>query len=505
MHVHAPDDVAMACKSTLGVLAHPVAPPNSLAPLATRTSARGPPFGAGEAQDASSCTLLLKIVLVPAIFPLTHALMVVASTRLVAHPMRVPNEDRLHPFLLQEADDLSRRFVPLVAHLPFGACPQPGFGTLELAPAPRAFAAARLFTLQLPQALVVAALEAADAPTAHDQSLPGGRGCRCQVDLAQVNGGLRCSWGLSGRRDGHHHVQLVAFVPYQRDCPDVFGQVQAEAECLASPAHGQDEPFALACDRLGGPLHRHVLLGLIRVAQAGLGRLELAGGLDISEKLVADHLNALGVECELPPFGGLLQRVTIRPGLVLVPGLLMKLSAHVPHAGSFHLCRLQALSRGRGESLESIDAYRLHIRSWLDRRRFRQCTTHMRSSQAGKRFVCAGLESSSSLRCRFFRALPWGAVRERRSWDTPETPPGAAAPGPRRENPRLEKSSPSPIKRAALSSQSHQWDETSRAGLLRLYQQGSICVHQNLLHITIKLGILVLVTRRLLQLPVYWS
>jgi len=45
----------------------------------------------------------------------------------------------------------------------------------------------------------------------------------------------------------------------------------------------------------------------------------------------------------------------------------------------------------------------------------------------------------------FFRALPWGAVRERRSGDTPETPPGAAAPGPCREKPMLERgASPAP-------------------------------------------------------------
>ena len=60
MHVHAADDVAMACKPTLGVLAHPVPPTDFLAALAARTPARGTPFGAGETQDASLSTLLLK-------------------------------------------------------------------------------------------------------------------------------------------------------------------------------------------------------------------------------------------------------------------------------------------------------------------------------------------------------------------------------------------------------------------------------------------------------------
>ncbi len=153
-------------------------------------------------------------------------------------------------------------------------------------------------------------------------------------------------------------------MPNQRDCPDLLWQVQAEAERLASPPHGQDESFSLAGDRLGGPLHRHIVLGFIRVAHAGMGRPELPGGFHIGEELVTDHLNALRVQRELPAFGGLLQRVTIRPGLVPQPGVLMALTAHVPHPGGFPLRRLQALSRGRGKSLESIDAYGFHICSW---------------------------------------------------------------------------------------------------------------------------------------------
>jgi len=136
VHVQAADDVAVACKSTLGALAHPVPPSDFLAALAVRTLARGTPFGAGEAQDASLSTLLLEIVLVLAVFPLAHALVVMPPTLLVANPVRVPNEDRLHALLLQEAHDLPRRLVPPVAHLPFGACPQPGFGALEAAKAP---------------------------------------------------------------------------------------------------------------------------------------------------------------------------------------------------------------------------------------------------------------------------------------------------------------------------------------------------------------------------------
>jgi len=191
VHVQAADDVAMAGKSTLGVLTHPVPPTDLLAALAVRTPARGPPFGAGEAQDASLRTLLREVVLVLAIFPLAHALMVMPPAGLVAYAMGVSDEDRLDPFVLQEADDLPGRFVPPVADLPLGACPQPGSSTLQGARAARTTRATRLLALQLTQALIVAALEAADASPADDESLARGRGDRRQVNFAQIDGGLR--------------------------------------------------------------------------------------------------------------------------------------------------------------------------------------------------------------------------------------------------------------------------------------------------------------------------
>jgi len=62
----------------------------------------------------------------------------------------------------------------------------------------------------------------------------------------------------------------------------------------------------------------------------------------------------------------------------------------------------------------------------------------------------------------FFRALPSGAVRERRSGDTPETPPGAAAPGPRRKKPILERAPRAP--HHAGSSQSSESGGARRPG-----------------------------------------
>src|SRR5260370_9106172 len=160
VHVHAPDDIAMARKVTLGVLARPVPPMNSLAALACRTLTRRSPFGAGEAHDGSSCALLLQVSFIFAVFPLTHALMVMAPRSLGANAMGIPNEDHPDALLSEKLGNVMGGFVALVADLPFGTCPQPSFGVLQFAIAPRASAAARLLSLELSQALVGAALPA---------------------------------------------------------------------------------------------------------------------------------------------------------------------------------------------------------------------------------------------------------------------------------------------------------------------------------------------------------
>jgi hypothetical protein len=66
---------------------------------------------------------LLDIVNVFAIFPARHALVVMASFILVAYPMRIADEDRLHAFLRTEVHHLPRRFVAQVAHLTFDLAP----------------------------------------------------------------------------------------------------------------------------------------------------------------------------------------------------------------------------------------------------------------------------------------------------------------------------------------------------------------------------------------------
>src|SRR5260370_8165607 len=96
-----------------------------------------------------------------------------------------------------------------------------------------------------------------------------------------------------------------------------------KGEGLAPPSHGQDQPLALVTDGLGGPLHRHVLLGMVGVAMARVAWAQLLDGLDVGEKLLADHLDRLAMQGVLCTFGCALQLVSARPTGPLASSLLL--------------------------------------------------------------------------------------------------------------------------------------------------------------------------------------
>ena len=114
MHVHAPHNVSVAHKTTAPT--DPIPSFRLLPPVAPWTVAAGSSLTAAEAHDADLLTFLLEILLVLAIFPLTHALVVMAPLLPVAHPVRIAHVERLHPLRSAEVDHLPRPLVPQVAH-----------------------------------------------------------------------------------------------------------------------------------------------------------------------------------------------------------------------------------------------------------------------------------------------------------------------------------------------------------------------------------------------------
>ncbi len=184
MHVHAPDDIAVADKATAPT--GPVPPCRLLLPVTSRTAAAGSPLTAAEARDADLCTLLVQIVFVFAVFPLRHALVVMPSFVLVAHPMRIAHVEHLHLLLLAKVDHLPRPLVSQVAHAPLALAPFALPCILQAPPALGAFVTAGLQAREPAQRLVVVSLDGAYAAPSHDQPFARGGRHRDLVDLAQI-------------------------------------------------------------------------------------------------------------------------------------------------------------------------------------------------------------------------------------------------------------------------------------------------------------------------------
>src|SRR5258708_22502103 len=110
-------------------------PASGLMPMpAYRTLAARSSFRASEALDAGLCTFVGEVVDVAAVLPLTHALVVVASFVLLAHPMRVPDEERTNLLSLAKPDHLARGFMAQVAHTPLDAACHLVPGPLQFLP-----------------------------------------------------------------------------------------------------------------------------------------------------------------------------------------------------------------------------------------------------------------------------------------------------------------------------------------------------------------------------------
>src|SRR2546425_6266932 len=93
MHVHAPHDIAVADKATAP--AGPIPSSRLLLPVTSRTVAAGSSLTATEAHDADLAAFLLEILLILAVLPLRHPLVVMAPLVFVAHPMRIAHIERL--------------------------------------------------------------------------------------------------------------------------------------------------------------------------------------------------------------------------------------------------------------------------------------------------------------------------------------------------------------------------------------------------------------------------
>jgi hypothetical protein len=163
VHIDAAHNIAMALKTTFPAFPHSAPGPVSM--LAYRTLAARSSFRASEALDAGLFTLVGQIVDILAVLPLGHALVVMASSVLLPHPVQVADEERLDLLLFAKVDYLPGCLVAQIAHTPFGTACHFILGVLQLPPSAGVLLTAGLLFGKLSMSHVALALETANATT----------------------------------------------------------------------------------------------------------------------------------------------------------------------------------------------------------------------------------------------------------------------------------------------------------------------------------------------------
>ncbi|OLB44715.1 MAG: hypothetical protein AUI01_12740 [Ktedonobacter sp. 13_2_20CM_2_56_8] len=359
MHIDRPDEVAVASKATLA--ANPSSAFGLVLVPTSRTPATGSSFGAGEARDAGLRGLVSQVVDILAVFPQGHAPVVVAAGILVAHAVRVADEERADLVFHAEVDHLAARLVTEIAHAPLYPPAYLVLGALELLPAAGMFGTPGLLPGDLSDLLRSPSFERADAAPGHDQGFPGIGADSGKVYLAQINRRLYRAGSLCRLFRLDADVQLEAVVPHEGTGPSIVRERNRQHDGRSPSPHRQDDTALLQGHRLRGPVDWVEALLTPGVLHAHLRVLpaEFAGGFNVGEKGVHDHLHRLAVQ-GIPPFGRLLQLVAPRPAGVAHPGLFVQGDAQVPDLCRFHLHLSEVLEEGWREMIEPIDMYGFH-------------------------------------------------------------------------------------------------------------------------------------------------
>lgn len=261
------------------------------------TPARCASFRTGEALYVGGLALMSEVVDVLAIFPASHALIVVSAFVLIADSMRVANEEGSHLVLDTEVDDFARGFVPQVTNAPFSTTALLIFGSLKSLPTPGILFATSLLLRNLTQLLASLTFERADTATGDDHGLACVRRDSCQVNFAEIYGGLHRAGSLLGLWDFYTHMQFKAVVPDQAASTTVFWKVDRQNKRSTASSPRQHHAPTLFGDRLSRPLDWVKAFGAPGILHLHLRMCltELVRCLYVGKECADDHLYRLAM------------------------------------------------------------------------------------------------------------------------------------------------------------------------------------------------------------------
>lgn len=360
MHIDRTNQVPVP--GELAFAAHPISAFGLVCVPTCRTAARCSSFGAGEAHDMGCLAFVGEIVDVLAIFPQSHALIVVPAIVLVTDTMRIADEEGSDLLLNTTGDHLTGGLVPHIPNTPLGSTTLLVLGALQFLPVPGVFLAPGLLPGDLTQLLCPLPFERTDTTPGDDHSLACIRRDGCQMDLAQVNGRLDGTRSHLGLWYLYAYMQFKTLVPDQSTSTALFWEVEGQNQRWTPLAQRQHHAPTFFRDRLSRPFDRIEALGAPGVFHLHLwvSLAQLPGGLNVSKESTNHHLNRLAVQFKLSPFRGFLQRITSRPLCMRQACSLVDLHAHIPDLCRLHLGRFAALELFGRQVIQLVDFYHIH-------------------------------------------------------------------------------------------------------------------------------------------------
>ena len=256
MHIDRTHQIPMPGK--LAVSARPISSLGLVFMPTDRTATRCSSFGAAEAHDVSSLAFMREIINVLAILPQGHTLIVVAAMVFVTNAMRIADEEGPNLLLNTEVDNLTSRFVSHVANTPLRSTTLCVFGSLQLFPTTRILFAAGLLLRDFPELLASEMFERTNTAPGHDHRRSGIGGDGCQMNLAEIYGGLSGAGSLFRLCYLYADMQLEAVIPHEATRTTGFGQINEQDEGRTIPAHRQHHPAMLFGDSLSQIGRAHV-------------------------------------------------------------------------------------------------------------------------------------------------------------------------------------------------------------------------------------------------------
>jgi len=171
VHIDRTDKIAVATETA--ALACPISAFGLVFVPASGTLATCSSFGASEAQDMGLFRFVGEVVDVFAIFPQGHALIVVATIILIAHAVRIADEEASHLMLNTEVNHLARGLMPHITDTSFSTSGKLVLGTLQFLPTTGILLAVGLLLGDLAQMHGTLPLQGTDTTPSDDHGLVG--------------------------------------------------------------------------------------------------------------------------------------------------------------------------------------------------------------------------------------------------------------------------------------------------------------------------------------------